>query len=156
MEKIDVEERVKRGAEYFAKGYNCSQSVVATFADLYGLTPELAVRISASFGGGLGRMRLTCGTVSGMAVLAGLENGSTNPEDIKAKGTNYSLMQDLANQFEEIHHSIICAKLLKLRSNIPVSAIPEPRTQKYYSERPCGQLVESACRIYAEHLNSKS
>ena len=36
MEKLNVEEREKRGMENFLKGYNCSQSVVLAFADEYG------------------------------------------------------------------------------------------------------------------------
>ena len=70
--KVDVEERVKRGMDYFKNGYNCSQAVVSAFADIYNLDSEMALRIAASFGGGMGRMRLTCGAVSGMSILAGL------------------------------------------------------------------------------------
>ena len=55
----DKEERIARAVAYFKEGYNCSQSVVAAFADLYGFTHEQALHISASFGGGIGRMRLT-------------------------------------------------------------------------------------------------
>ena len=55
------EERVRRAVELFTQGYNCSQSVVAAFADLYGMSHETALRVSASFGGGIGRMRQTCG-----------------------------------------------------------------------------------------------
>ena len=76
MMKINVEERMERGREWFKKGYNCSQAVVAAFADVYGIDPNLGLRMAASFGGGMGRMRLTCGAVSGMFILAGLENGS--------------------------------------------------------------------------------
>ena len=61
--KISTEEaqkRVEQAVENFMQGYNCSQSVVAAFADLYGFTHEQALRMSASFGGGIGRMRQTC------------------------------------------------------------------------------------------------
>ena len=69
----DKEERIARAVAYFKEGYNCSQSVVAAFADLYGFTHEQALHISASFGGGIGRMRLTCGAACGMFQLVGLE-----------------------------------------------------------------------------------
>ena len=75
------EDRISRAIENFKKGYNCSQSVVAAFADLYGIDEATALRMSASFGGGIGRMRLTCGTACGMFMLAGLETGSTAPSD---------------------------------------------------------------------------
>lgn len=69
------EERISRATEFFKSGYNCSQSVVAAFADMYGFTEEQALRMAASFGGGIGRMRETCGAACGMFLLAGLEKG---------------------------------------------------------------------------------
>ena len=53
------EERINQAVELFKEGFNCSQSVVAAFADKYGFTREQALRMSASFGGGIGRMRET-------------------------------------------------------------------------------------------------
>ena len=47
------EERISRATELFKSGYNCSQSVVAAFADMYGFTEEQALRMAASFGGDL-------------------------------------------------------------------------------------------------------
>ena len=79
------EDRIEKAYALFMKGYNCAQSVTAAFADLYGLTEEQALLASASFGGGMGRMRLTCGTVTGMFLLAGLESGTTNPDDRELK-----------------------------------------------------------------------
>ncbi|MBQ5731218.1 MAG: C_GCAxxG_C_C family protein, partial [Bacteroidaceae bacterium] len=52
-----MEDRIELAVSLFKEGYNCSQSVVAAFADMYGLTPEQALKVSASFGGGIGRMR---------------------------------------------------------------------------------------------------
>ena len=48
------EERICHAIELFKSGFNCSQSVVAAFADIYGFTEEQALRMSASFGGGIG------------------------------------------------------------------------------------------------------
>ena len=66
----DIEARVERGVELFKSGYNCAQAVVGAFADLYDIPTDVALRMSASFGGGMGRMRLTCGAASGMFMLA--------------------------------------------------------------------------------------
>ena len=68
--KLNKEERVRRAEELFMQGYNCSQSVVAAFADIYGYTEEQALKLSAGFGGGIGRMRMTCGAACGMVTLA--------------------------------------------------------------------------------------
>ena len=73
---MTMKDRVEKAVELFKSGYNCSQSVVAAFADMYGFTQEQALRMSASFGGGIGRMRQTCGAACGMFLLAGLEKGA--------------------------------------------------------------------------------
>ena len=35
-----MEDRIQKAVELFKSGYNCSQSVVAAFADMYGFTQE--------------------------------------------------------------------------------------------------------------------
>ena len=76
-----MEERIEKAVSLFKEGYNCSQSVVAAYADLYGFTQEQALKMSASFGGGIGRMRQTCGAACGLFLLAGLESGCTEGKD---------------------------------------------------------------------------
>ena len=61
MEEQEIDKRVERAVENFMAGYGCCQSVVAAFADLYGLDDTLAKKIAAGFGGGVGRMRMMCG-----------------------------------------------------------------------------------------------
>ena len=77
----ELEARVHQAVENFMQGYGCCQSVVAAFADLYGLDDEMAKHIGAGFGGGVGRMRMMCGAVSGIVVLVGLDCGQTEGDD---------------------------------------------------------------------------
>ena len=72
QEERAIEERVARAVDNFMAGYGCCQSVVAAFADLYGLDDVMAKRIAAGFGGGVGRLRMMCGAVSGIVMLVGL------------------------------------------------------------------------------------
>ena len=97
----EMQKRIERAVELFKNGYNCSQSVVAAFADMYGFTEEQALRMSASFGGGIGRMRETCGAACGMFILAGLEKGSVVAGDHAGKAANYALVQELAAEFRK-------------------------------------------------------
>ena len=90
-----MEDRIQKAVELFKSGYNCSQSVVAAFADMYGFTQEQALRMSASFGGGIGRMRETCGAACGMFLVAGLETGATEATDREGKAANYAVVQEL-------------------------------------------------------------
>ena len=147
---MDKEERIARAKELFKSGFNCSQSVVAAFADLYGLTEEQALKVSASFGGGIGRMRETCGAACGIFLLAGLKYGSTDPKNADAKGENYRIVQELAEDFKKANGFLKCRDLLGLDKNLKETPQPEARTAAYYAKRPCVEIVASAARIWAE------
>ena len=153
MDNKDIEKRIERARELFHEGFNCSQSVVAACADLYGMDEQTALRVAASFGGGIGRMRQTCGAACGMFLLAGLENGSATPHDAEGKKQNYALVQDLAAKFKEENGSLICAELLGIAPK-PQEPTPEARTEAYYQKRPCAKMVASAVRIFLTTLHN--
>lgn len=151
-----MEDRIKRAVGLFKQGYNCSQSVCAAFADMYGYTEEQALKMSASFGGGIGRMRMTCGAACGMFILAGLHKSAAGGADREGKEANYILVQQLADEFARRNGSLICAELLGLPSERHTDTAPEARTEEYYKKRPCVQTVEEAARIWAEYLEKEN
>ena len=154
--KMNIAGRVEKAVELFREGYNCSQSVVAAYADLYGFTEEQALKMSASFGAGIGRMRETCGAACGMFLLAGLQTGCTDPKDAAGKGANYAVVQDLAAQFKEMNGSLVCAELLGLREKkdmgVGSPTQPQERNAEYYKKRPCVEMVRTAARLFGEYL----
>lgn len=150
-----MEERIEKAVALFKEGYNCSQSVVAAFADRYGFTREQALRMSASFGGGIGRMRETCGAACGLFMLAGLETGAVDGADREGKAANYALVQQLAEEFKKRNGALKCAELLGLSKKEPVVSTPEARTPQYYAKRPCIKMVEEAARIWCEYLENQ-
>ena len=153
MTEQDIEKRAQRAVELFKQGFNCAQAVFTSCADIYGITDEsLALRLSASFGGGMGRMRLVCGAASGMFMLAGLQNGSCTPHDNEGKMANYAFVQQLAGDFKAKYGSLICAELLGLAPK-PEEPKPAERTQQYYEKRPCPEMIAEAVRIYLRSLN---
>ena len=159
MNEQDIESRAQKAVELFKQGYNCSQAVFASCADLYGITDEsLALRLSASFGGGMGRMRLVCGAASGMFMLAGLQNGSNTPHDNEGKMANYAFVQQLAGEFKGKYGSLICGELLGLapkgQCNLQLDLDPRPaeRTQEHFEKRPCPEMIAEAVRIYLRSL----
>lgn len=152
MNELEIEERAQRAVALFKQGYNCSQAVFASCADLYGISDEsLALRLSASFGGGMGRMRMVCGAASGMFMLAGLHNGSATPHDNEGKMANYATVQQLAGEFKATYGSLICAELLGLAPK-PEDPKPAERTQQYYEKRPCVEMVAEAVRIFLRSI----
>ena len=156
MENI-YEERIKKAVTLFLNGYNCSQAVVVAFADMYGIDEETAKRLSAGFGGGVGRMRMMCGAVSGLVILIGLEEGQTDGDDKEGKANCYAVVQALIEKSRKENGSIICAELLAMKGCKVEkdNHIPDERNKTYYSTRPCARSVESAARIFAEYLSEK-
>ena len=150
----DLEARVQRAVDFFMQGYNCSQAVVAAFADMYGLDETMAKRIAAGFGGGVGRMRMMCGAVSGIVMLVGLEFGQEEGDDREGKSACYKVVQELLAKSKEQNGSIICAEILGLKGHEKAqsSYVASARTAEYYKTRPCAAKVESAARIFAEKL----
>ena len=114
-----MEKRIEKAIELFKEGYNCSQAVVTAFADMYGFTEEQALKMSASFGGGIGRMRQTCGAACGLFMLAGLETGCTDGKNREGKEENYKTVQALAEEFRKRNGSLICSELLGLSKTAP-------------------------------------
>ena len=138
--------------QLFLAGYNCSQAVFCAFCDETGLRVEDAAKLSSSFGGGMGRLREVCGTVSGALLALGMLRGYSDPQDPAAKAAHYRLVQEYARRFRERNGSIVCRELLK---DVPVSTggAPEPRTPAFYARRPCLRLVGEAATILDEILN---
>ena len=157
MEKqldINVDERVERAQAYFKAGYNCAQAVVMAFDDVMQMSPDELARLAAPFGGGMGRMREVCGTVSGMTFLAGAIKPSANPSNLEERKENYALVQLFADKFREENGDIVCRRLLGLEpiAERAETAMPSERTPEYYRKRPCSEYVGCAARIVAEYL----
>ena len=157
MTDQEIDERVGRAVELFMQGYGCCQSVVAAFADIYGLDEVMAKRIAAGFGGGVGRLRMMCGAVSGIVMLVGLDCGQTEGSDREGKSACYKVVQQLLAESEAENGSLICAEILGLKGvqNAKASYGASARTAEYYKTRPCVAKVESAARIFANYLKKK-
>ena len=160
---INIEERVEKAKRLFKeKGYNCCQAVVLAYNDIFGIDDNTASALSSGFGGGMGRMREVCGSVSGMVILAGLLRPASDPSDKAGRTANYALVQDVAGEFKAINGSIICKELLGMQScqtvvtdnihGIPESPVPSDRTADYYKKRPCEELVGISARIIGEKI----
>ncbi len=157
MTEQDLDKRVALAVENFMAGYGCCQSVVAAFADLYGLDDLLAKKIAAGFGGGVGRLRMMCGAVSGIVMLTGLDCGQTEGSDREGKSACYKVVQQLLARSQAENGSLICAEILGLsgKEKAQCSYIASERTAQYYKQRPCAAKVESAARIFADYLKEK-
>lgn len=147
--------RAERAKEYFHQGYACSQAVALAFADLTGVSEDALAKSMLPFGGGMGRLRLTCGAVSGMAAIIGYVFASpeNTPEN---KKETYALTQTLCAKFKEELGSLICAELLgESGVQVQVGGEAEARTNTYYKKRPCAEIVYVAAKILEDYLMEK-
>lgn len=144
----------QKSKELFLQGANCSQALTAAFADVVDLDESTLLRLSSSFGGGMGRLREVCGACSGMFLIVGLLYGEYDISSSAQKGKHYEKIQTLAKRFKEENGNIICRELLGLdhESDIPV---PEERTAAYYEKRPCLNIIESAANILDLYLEEQ-
>lgn len=141
----------QKASELFSQGYNCAQSVLGAYAEELYIDFETLLKLSSSFGGGMGKLREVCGAVSGMFMVAGLKQGYSTTNDDKKKEIHYALIQELGHKFEKEHNSLICRELLNLNEK-ESSPKPSKRTENFYEERPCAKFITSACKILDETL----
>ena len=140
----------------FFEGYACSQAIVLAFSDLVDMDKEQLKKISLPFGGGIGRLRLTCGAYSGIIMITSLL--FSNYEDVEEnKLKTYEVVRELASRFEKELGTISCKELLEKVNIIPeIGGNPEKRTDEYYKNRPCGKIVYIASKILEDYLIEKN
>lgn len=134
-----MEDRVTKAEALFMSGCNCSQAVFAAFADEFGLDEETAKKVALGLGGGVGRMREVCGTVTAASMVLGLRHG---PD----KAAAYQKVQEFCAAFKAETGSIVCRELLA-GTGATQGGAPEARTETYYKKRPCVELVKLAASI---------
>lgn len=141
-----------KAKQLFLEGYNCSQAVALAFSDLITLDPIVISKTMSSFGGGLGRLREVCGAISGMAFVTGWLYGYSNPKDFSEKKEHYSRIQEMANEFKNMHGSIVCKEILGIQG--PNSSIPSERTKEFYAKRPCLRCIEDSALILDKYIEN--
>lgn len=142
MNNQGIQTKGDLASTYFAQGYNCSQAVFLAFMEECKIDQETALKISSSFGGGMGRLREVCGAVTGMFMVAGMLYGYADPKENEKKAEHYEKIQLLAEEFKTETESIVCKELLGLVKG------KEPATKKI----PCKQLVHRAAEIMENYI----
>ncbi len=143
--------RAETAKEYFKSGYACSQAVALAFADITGVDKETLAKMTLPFGGGMGRLRLTCGAVSGMVTVIGLlfAESSNSPENKKKV---YAIVQELCAKVKALNGSLICGELLAgMKIPVEVGGVAEQRTPEYYKKRACADIVYDTARVLEEY-----
>ena len=147
--------RAEKAKAYFLEGYACSQAVMLAFADVCGLDEITIKKVMLPFGGGLGRLRLTCGALSGMAGVIGMVF-TTEEKTPENKKLVYAIVQELSAKFKAQFGSLLCGELLA-GMNVPVEVggVAETRSADYYKKRSCADMVAITAQITEDYLKEK-
>ncbi|MBA7664349.1 hypothetical protein ES703_72407 [subsurface metagenome] len=138
----------------FEKGFNCSQAVLSVYAEEFGLCRETALKIACGFGGGMGRMALTCGAVTGAFMVIGLKYGNVDANEKEIKEKTYGLVREFARRFEKRNGSSICRELLGCDISKPEGLRSAKENGLFTSV--CPGLVQDAVGILEEMLAEDS
>ena len=129
----------------FEKGFNCSQSVCAAYAEQFGCAQATALRLAAGFGGGMGRLAGICGAVSGAYMVLGLKYGAVAAADKDGKENTYAQVREFARRFAERHGSVVCKDLLGYDISTP-EGLQAVKAHNLFKTR-CAQLVRDAAEM---------
>ena len=142
--------RSEKALNYYSNGFNCAQSVIASFADLMGVTEETAVRMAAGFGSGMGRMQNTCGAISGAFMVIGYLRGKYKDGDEKSAEKTNNLIQEFSKKFSEKHGTINCKTLINYDLNT-VEGMAEAKKADVFNKK-CAFFIKTAVELLEETL----
>jgi C_GCAxxG_C_C family probable redox protein len=143
---------IEKALARFREGYACSQAVLSAFAGEFGLPDDLALRLSATFGGGMGRLGEVCGAVTGAFMVLGLKAGNVTAEDRSSKERAYRLVGEFVNRFQDRHKTIICRELLGCELSTP-EGMQRAKDGRLFTTL-CPRVVQDAAEIVSLLLES--
>jgi C_GCAxxG_C_C family probable redox protein len=138
----------------FGQRFNCSQAVLAACGARHGLDRRTALRIGEAFGGGMGRMGLTCGAVTGAFMTIGLVHAKLTPEDDASRQKSIELVRRFRQKFEALHGSICCRELIGCDLSAPDGYQQAIDRGVFLSI--CPRLVHDAAAMIDELLGDSS
>lgn len=139
--------RVEEAVELFKGGFNCSQVVLMSFCEKYGLDKKQALKLGCGLGGGM-RSGEACGAVSGAILVIGLKYGQADVEDTVAKSTCYAKTVEFINSFKERNQSIVCRDLLGC--DLGKEGEWERATREGAFKKVCPEMIISAIELLEE------
>ncbi len=140
----------EQAVERFRKGFNCSQAVLSSYSEQFGLECEKAFKVATGFGSGM-RMGGTCGAVSGAFIVLGLKYGNSTAEDKEGKANTYKKVEEYTKRFKARNSSVTCPDLLGCDITTP-EGMKEAKEKGLFTSF-CPGLVQDAVEILEEMMN---
>ena len=137
----------EKAVQYYQDGYLCSQSVLAAYAEEYGLTEELALKLGTCLGAGM-RKGEVCGACTGALMVLGLMH-----DDPKNRKTAYENTKQFLNDFRDVNGSYLCNDLLGCDVRTP-EGVQYARNHHLFTEF-CPKMVASAVEILEKIMSAQ-
>ena len=126
---MTIDQRLELAQTVRSQGYNCAQSVMAAFPDVFTLPQEVTLRLGGALGAGMGSTGGVCGVLSAMALAEGMRTQGLPGDKVKA-GAGYHKLHD---DFLAEHGATSCPALKALST-------------------PCNDLIAAGIRQYHNYL----
>lgn len=146
--------RELKAEKLFNDGCNCSQAVLASFCDEYGLDTNIATNLSVTFGGGLGRQGKICGCLSGALMVLGLHYGNDSTNNKSVRIENYDMAKDFCRKFKEINGGMDCKDIIKL--NLANLEDRQKAHEQNVFKIRCTNVVKETVLLLENYLISES
>jgi len=141
-----MQSRADQVIDNFIDGYNCCQSFFSTYSTLFGVNREMALKLTAGLGGGVGNSGEICGFVNAACMLLGLKHGTDAPESpAKVSPICFAFCDD----FTAKCGSVLCRDLIE--RNIRTAE----ETLKAKEDGVFSKICEGCGRVAAELLEKK-
>jgi C_GCAxxG_C_C family probable redox protein len=141
--------RIETAVSRFKDGCNCSQAILATYGEAFGLPPETALRVACGFGGGMRRADV-CGAVTGALMVLGLRHGPTSCPGQPQKNETYAQVQAFHARFAERQGTVMCRDLLGCDISTPDGQ--QKAQAKQLFKTICPEAVKVAAEILEKML----
>lgn len=135
--------RAEKAVSDMKSGLCCSQSVLRAFSDDLGLDEEMAARLAAGFGGGMGRMAGTCGAVTGAYMVLGL--GCDGEMVREGRPKVYEAVREFSRRFTARNNSMVCKDLMGVDISTP-EGLAAANSQGLFP-KICPRMVQDAVEI---------
>lgn len=133
-----MSEAANKALENHKNGYNCAQAVACAFSSRFGKDEKEVFQLMEPFGFGMGTMG-TCGAVSAMAAVVGMNVSDGNLDSPSTKKASYKVMKELTVKFIEKNRSVICREIKGVDSGEML--------------RSCNGCISDAAELLEEYLN---
>lgn len=130
--ELTLDERLALARNVRAKGYNCAQTVMAAFPDIFNLPEQTLMQLGSCCGGGMGLTGNICGALTAAALAEGMRYEGLPTEKAAAYGSFRALHDD----FRTKHGHVLCPDLKKAGID-------------------CNTLIWSTIEQYHNHLNQE-